>query len=993
MKPLVAYGSTMHQSEKIAKEIAAHFKVEAVELNKVTMDKLQETKFAIFVIATFGNGMFPQNSKQFAETLSYSSVNLSNLVFAELALGSNHYQFFCRAGEELNKMLTERGAKEIIPYVRSDKCEKDYGESVIENFKRDVTSLKDDGTGKPLPPKASKKESEDNSVVPLIAYGSTMGGSTKIAKQIASGYGTEAVELNSVDLSALEKINFAIYVVSTFGDGELPDNAIEFAERLRSSSVNLGSLQFALLGLGSTKYPKFCAAGNEIFDLLTNHGAKSVIPYVKSDKKSSDQGSSVIEKFVKDASSIKVSQSAPMNIYGDDLLIAYGSTMHSSEKIAKRIAEKFGIEAVELNSISINQLETAKVAIIVIATIGEGRFPKNSQDFVDRLTSSSVNLHNLRYALLGLGSTYYKDFCKAAINLNKLLSSHGASPVFQYLKSDKASPDQGRKVIEDFEKRALQLKSIVDDHSSVKPLVAYGSTRHKAEKIAKSIAEQYGSEAVELNNVTENDLASSKICIIVISTINDGDFPQNSRDFCQKLCSDSNVDLRGVQYALLGLGSSYYEKFCQASENLNKALLAHGAKPFAPYLKSDKATDDNGDGTINEFMNNVSKAMKSIQQPSSSSSKFELKEIGTLGKGSNTNEFIASEGFILVDIKSKELLSVQGYSPQLLRLTLSIPSSISYKAGDYCLIRPQNDPQYVSEVISALKLNPNTLLEITGSGINACLYPPKISVHQLFSQFIDLNARPSQDLRQLIGASNMANATTVHELIVNNLSKIPNLKDFLLSVTQIEPRTYSISSERKGELALIIGTVIIDDAHPGLCTHYLTLPSTKKLLIEVSNGIFKYPDDPSTPIIMCGLGTGISPLFSLIEHRENLIKSGKAKVGPCLVFIGTRYERGSKKALEMLQNYEKRKVITKFYAAISREGKKQHIQDKMKEVADDVWEVWKNEKAMIFFCGPPNTAIDDMRELLVNLAHRKENLTRTDAVSHCSSRKWCIEEF
>lgn len=993
MNPLVAYGSTMHQSENIAKQIASHFKVEAVELNKVTNEQLSNTKFAIFVIATFGNGMFPQNSKQFAESLSYSDVDLSNLQFAELALGSNHYQFFCRAGEELNKMLTEHGAKEIIPYVRSDKCEKDYGESVIENFKRDVCSIKIDGNGQPIPPAKSGKKPESKSTLPLIAYGSTMGASTKIAKRIASEFGTEAVELNSVQLDDLEKSNFAIFVVSTFGDGELPDNAIEFAERLRSSSVNLGYLQFALLGLGSTKYKKFCAAANEIHDLLTEHGAKDVIPYVKSDKKASDQGSSVIEKFVTDSCKVKIPQSAPMNIYGDDLLIAYGSTMHSSEKIAKRIAENFGIEAVELNSISINQLGNAKLAIFVVATIGEGRYPKNCQEFADRLTSSNVNLNNLKYALLGLGSTYYKDFCKAAISIEKLLKNHGAKPLFQLVKSNKASPDQGKSDIANFEKRVIELKSVVEDNSTVKPLVAYGSTRHKAEKIAKAIAEQYGAEAVELNNVTENDIAISKICIIVISTINDGDFPQNSRDFCQKLCSDSSVDLRGVQFALLGLGSSYYEKFCRASENLNKALLDHGAKPLVPYLKSDKATEDNGDGTINEFIDSVSKAMKSIRNPSEQS-KLEIKEIGTVPKGKDANEIIAADNFIIVDIKSKVLLSDEGYDPQLLCYTLAIPSSITYNPGDYCLIRPQNDPQIVSDVISTLKLNPNQIIEINAQGMNSGLWPKSASINQLFSQFIDLNAKPSQALYKLVGASNMVTSATVYDLIINNSSSTPELRDLLLLVTPIEPRTYSISSYRKGELTLIIGSVIVDENHHGLCTHYLRLPSTKKLCIEVTKGAFTYPKDLTTPIILCGLGTGISPLFSLIEYRENIIKTNKkAKLGDCLVFIGTRFLRASRKALEKLHDYENRKVITKVYEAISREGKKQHIQDKMKEVDEEIWSVWKNEKAMIFFCGPPNTAVDDMREIMTKLALRKENLTRTDAVSHCSQRKWCIEEF
>jgi sulfite reductase (NADPH) flavoprotein alpha-component len=96
---------------------------------------------------------------------------------------------------------------------------------------------------------------------------------------------------------------------------------------------------------------------------------------------------------------------------------------------------------VPINSIPDNAFASATLAIFVISTTGNGQFPKNADNFSSRLSMSSVNLSNLRFAELALGSSYYKQYCLAGDTIYKILTEHGAEPLIPYAKSDRAAPD------------------------------------------------------------------------------------------------------------------------------------------------------------------------------------------------------------------------------------------------------------------------------------------------------------------------------------------------------------------------------------------------------------------------------------------------------------------------------------------------------------------------------------------------------------------------
>ena len=126
------------------------------------------------------------------------------------------------------------------------------------------------------------------SVKPLIIYGTETGNSKKVASQLLANFKKNKIQAKSVDVfqfdvAKLEKETLVLFVMSTQGEGEFPQNAIAFYENLKAADVNLNKVSYAVLGLGDTSYPLFCNAGVLLDEVLAEKGAQRLLPLVKAD--------------------------------------------------------------------------------------------------------------------------------------------------------------------------------------------------------------------------------------------------------------------------------------------------------------------------------------------------------------------------------------------------------------------------------------------------------------------------------------------------------------------------------------------------------------------------------------------------------------------------------------------------------------------------------------------------------------------------------------
>jgi sulfite reductase (NADPH) flavoprotein alpha-component len=125
-------------------------------------------------------------------------------------------------------------------------------------------------------------------VKPTIIYGTETGNSKKVASGLLAGFkkkkiNAKVADVFQYDIAKLEKESLVLFVISTQGEGEFPQNAQAFYEKLVASSADLSHLSFAVLGLGDSSYPLFNNAGVLLDNALGERGGKRLLPLVKAD--------------------------------------------------------------------------------------------------------------------------------------------------------------------------------------------------------------------------------------------------------------------------------------------------------------------------------------------------------------------------------------------------------------------------------------------------------------------------------------------------------------------------------------------------------------------------------------------------------------------------------------------------------------------------------------------------------------------------------------
>ncbi|BAP65468.1 PepSY domain-containing protein [Acinetobacter baumannii] len=123
----------------------------------------------------------------------------------------------------------------------------------------------------------------------LITYATQTG----VAEQLAWSTATSLQEahqpvqvksvqqLTEVDLQQHEQI---LFVISTYGTGEAPDLASNFAKKLLKTNLKLQHIKYAVLALGSKEYPDtYCSFGHTVDEWLKNNGAKALFDIIEVD--------------------------------------------------------------------------------------------------------------------------------------------------------------------------------------------------------------------------------------------------------------------------------------------------------------------------------------------------------------------------------------------------------------------------------------------------------------------------------------------------------------------------------------------------------------------------------------------------------------------------------------------------------------------------------------------------------------------------------------
>ena len=123
----------------------------------------------------------------------------------------------------------------------------------------------------------------------LVVYASQTGNAEYLARQTAATLGTgglsaRALSIADLDAATLTAGTRALFIASTYGEGDSPDAAARFAGVTMAGSPDLSQLHYAVLALGDSSYANYCGFGRALDAWLASRGATPLFARIDVDR-------------------------------------------------------------------------------------------------------------------------------------------------------------------------------------------------------------------------------------------------------------------------------------------------------------------------------------------------------------------------------------------------------------------------------------------------------------------------------------------------------------------------------------------------------------------------------------------------------------------------------------------------------------------------------------------------------------------------------------
>jgi sulfite reductase (NADPH) flavoprotein alpha-component len=326
---------------------------------------------------------------------------------------------------------------------------------------------------------------------------------------------------------------------------------------------------------------------------------------------------------------------------------------------------------------------------------------------------------------------------------------------------------------------------------------------------------------------------------------------------------------------------------------------------------------------------------------------------------------------------SRRLLNGSGSEKETWHIDFDLSGcGLDYVVGDSFGIFASNDLGHVDQIIALLGASHTT--EVRGKTLREVLQhecslaPAPDSLFELIS-FITGGAQREKARALAQGEDPDGDAATLDVMaaLQKFASVRPHPEAFVEALEPLQPRLYSISSSHNatpGKLSLTVDCVryvIGKRKRLGLASIFLAeriQPGDEVRVYVQKAHAFALPQDPKTPIIMIGPGTGIAPFRAFLLDRKATGAPGKN-----WLFFGHQRSHCDFFYSDELNAMKISGLLTRMSLAWSRDGdKKFYVQDRMREVGRELW-TWLAEGANVYVCGDAKRMAKDVERALVDI--------------------------
>lgn len=326
---------------------------------------------------------------------------------------------------------------------------------------------------------------------------------------------------------------------------------------------------------------------------------------------------------------------------------------------------------------------------------------------------------------------------------------------------------------------------------------------------------------------------------------------------------------------------------------------------------------------------------------------------------------------------------------------------LSFEVGDSMAVYPTNDPDLVDEVIRTLgaKGDESVPAAKTQKSLREALLRD-YSITQPTPKFLKAiasRASAAPLLQELLTPDRKQDLDTylwgmeVIDFLIEHPSVKFSPEEFVGLLTKLQPRLYSVASSLRAfpEQVHFIVDIVRYESHgrmrKGVCSTFLA-ERADKVPVPVypsSAKHFHLPDDPATPIIMVGPGTGVAPFRAFLQERQALGAKGKN-----WLFFGAQREKCDYSYSKDFAQFKRDGILTRLDCAFSRDqAHKIYVQTRMLENAEEIWKWIDSEGAQFFVCGDARRMAKDVDAALRKIVQEKGGRTVEQANEYVEKLK------
>lgn len=518
--------------------------------------------------------------------------------------------------------------------------------------------------------------------------------------------------------------------------------------------------------------------------------------------------------------------------------------------------------------------------------------------------------------------------------------------------------------------------------------ILYGSQTGNAKGVATAIkaqAEARGLPATlaSMADYKPKQLKKESHLLVVVSTYGEGEPPESAVDLFEQLKKGKIGKLDGLKFAVLGLGDSSYEFFCQTGKDFDNFLATAGAERIYELASLDVDYQDAAKSWGEQALNAIATTLSTGAASNSVASAVQ-QAVGH-SQYSKENPFPAR-------LSINQKITGRDSTKDIRHIEINLADSgLTYQPGDALGVWFDNDAELVGEVLALTGLSGD---EATAHGTLHAALTSHFELTRLHGGFITGLADISDNaaLKDLAGDKAQVNALVASAQVVDVLKRFPTAltaEQLVGLLRPLTPRLYSIASaqsEVEEEVHLTVGVVRYPQedgtVRSGAASSYLAdrlIEDGEVRVFVEHNDNFRLPQNPDTPVIMVGPGTGIAPFRAFMQEREAQGAEGKN----WLFFGNPHFTQDFLYQVEW-QRYVKSGLLSKISLAFSRDqANKIYVQDRLREAGLELYQ-WLEAGAHVYVCGDANKMAKDVQEALLEVIAEHGHKSREEAEEYLS---------